>query len=145
MQTGCDKGFTVIEAIVALAILTTGVVSLAGLAQQVTDAVARSRRHLAAAVFADAYVAIRAGAALAPTALDCLSRDVGGCHETLDDEGRVTGGGAAFVRRWRIAAIPAAPAPAWSVTVCVVPAELRTAVLPTPGACVARVVVETEP
>ncbi len=145
MHTRCEQGFTVIEAIIAVAILTTGVVSLAGLAHQVTDTVARSRRHLAAAVFADAYVATRAGAVLAPTAPDCLSRDVGGCYDTLDDEGRVTGGGAAFVRRWRIAAVAAAPAPAWSLTVCVVPAELRTTVLPAPGACVTRVVVETAP
>lgn len=145
MRTGSDKGFTLIEAIVALAIITSGVVSLAGLARQVTDSVARSRRHLAAATFADAFVATRAGTPMAPTAPDCLSRDVGGCHDTLDGDGRVTGGAAAFVRRWRIAPVAASPVPAWSLTVCVVPADLRAAVSPAPGACVARVVVETAP
>lgn len=145
MGAGGDKGFTLIEAIVALAIVTSGVVSLAALARQVTDTVAGSRRHLAAATFADAFVAIRAGTPLAPTAPDCLSRDVGGCFETLDGDGRVTGGPAAFVRRWRIAAVAAAPVPAWSLTVCVVPADQRRAVSPAPGACVARVLVETAP
>jgi hypothetical protein len=103
VQTASEQGFTVIEAIVALAIITSGVVSLAGLARQVTDTVARSRRHLAAATFADAFVAIRAGTPLAATAPDCLSRDTGGCFDTLDGEGRVTAGPASFVRRWRIA------------------------------------------
>ena len=98
-----------------------------------------------AATFADAFVAIRSGTPLAATAPDCLSRDVGGCFETLDGDGRVTGGPAAFVRRWRIATVAAAPARAWSLTVCVVPAELRRAVSPAPGACVARVVAEVAP
>ena len=145
MRATGERGFTLIEAIVALAIVTSGVVSLAGLARQVTDAVAGSRRHLAAATFADAFVAIRSGTPLAATAPDCLSRDVGGCFETLDGDGRVTGGPAAFVRRWRIATVAAAPARAWSLTVCVVPAELRRTVTPAPGACVARVVAEVAP
>lgn len=145
MRSGSNRGFTVVEAIVALAIITSGVVSLAGLARQVTDTVARSRRHLAAATFADAFVAIRAAVPLAPTAADCLSRDVGGCFDTLDGAGRVTAGPSAFVRRWRIAAVAAAPTPAWSLTVCVVPADLRAVVAPAPGACVARVVTETAP
>lgn len=145
MRTSSEQGFTGIEAIVALAIVTSGVVSLAGLARQVTDTVARSRRHLAAATFADAFVAIRTGVPLVPTAPDCLTRDTGGCYDALDGEGRVTGGPAAFVRRWRIAAIAAAPAPAWSLTVCVVPADLRASVSPAPGACVARIVAEVAP
>lgn len=145
VRAASDRGFTLIEAIVALAIVTSGVVSLAGLARQVTETVARSRRHLAAATFADAFVAIRAGTPLVPTAPDCLSRDVGGCFETLDGDGRVTGGSAAFVRRWRIAAVAGAPVPAWSLTVCVVPADLRAAVSPAPGACLARVVAEVAP
>lgn len=145
MRKGCNRGFTLIEAIVALAIITSGVMSLAGLARQVTDTVTRSRRHLAAATFADAFVAIRAATPLAPTATDCLSRDIGGCFDSLDGEGRITAGNAAFVRRWRIAAVAAAPAPAWSLTVCVVPAELRAVVAPAPGACVARIVTEMAP
>ncbi len=144
MRVVDDRGFTLIEAIVALAIVTSGVVSLAGLARQVTDTVAGSRRQLAAATFADAFVSVRAAAPLTPTAPDCLSRDVGGCFETLDGDGRVTGGPVAFVRRWRIAPV-AAPAPAWSLTVCVVPADLRRAVSPAPGACVARIVTEMAP
>ena len=145
MQASCVKGFTVLEALVALAIVTSGVLSLAGLARQVTDIVARSRRHLSAAVLADAFVSTRVGRPIGATPPDCLDRDIGGCMEALDGDGRPTAGLAAYVRRWRIAAISGAPSPAWSLTVCVVPADLRRATTPLPGACVARVVAETAP
>lgn len=145
MQTSCERGFTVLEAVVVLAIVTGGVVSLAGLARQVTDTVARSRRHLSAAVFADAFVSTRVGRPIGATPPDCLDRDVGGCMEALDGDGRPTGGVPAFVRRWRIVAVAGAPSPAWSVTVCVVPADLRRATSPSPGACVTRVVAEAAP
>jgi len=146
VQPACVKGFTVIEAIVALAIVTSGVLSLAGLARQVTDSVARSRRHLSAAVLADAFVTTRLGRPMASTAPDCLERDVAGCMDTLDGDGRPAGGQAAsFVRRWRISAVGVAPVPVWSLTVCVVPADMRRAVAPAPGACIARLVTETAP
>lgn len=145
MLATCVKGFTVIEAIVALAIVTSGVLSLAGLARQVTETVARSRRHLSAALLADEFVAMRIGRPIAATPADCLDRDVGGCMEGLDGEGRPTAGLPAFVRRWRIGAVAAAPAPVWSLTVCVVPADLRRAIAPAPGACVARILAEAVP
>ncbi len=145
MQASCEKGFTVLEAIVALAVVTSGVLSLVGLARQVTDTVARSRRHLSAAVLADGFVTTRVGRPIGATPPDCLDRDIGGCMEALDGEGRPTAGLAAYVRRWRIAAVAGAPSPAWSVTVCVVPADLRRATTPSPGACVARVVAEAAP
>jgi len=142
VQPSSIKGFTVIEAVVALAIVTSGVLSLAGLASQVTDTVARSRRHLSAAILADQFVAIRSGRPLAATAPDCLDRDVAGCMEALDGEGRPTLATAAYVRRWRIAAIGAAPAPAWSLTACVAPIDQRRAAAPWLGACVARILAE---
>ncbi len=145
MQPACVKGFTLLEAIVALAIVTTGVLSLAGLARQVTETVARSRRHLSAAVLADQYVAMRIGRPIAPTPSDCLDRDIGGCVEQLDGDGRPASGLPAYVRRWRIAALAGAPAPAWSLTVCVVPADLRRATASSPGACVARILSGTAP
>lgn len=145
MQLQGDRGFTVLEAMVALAIVTSGVLSLAGLARQVIDTVARSRRHFSAAVLADQFVAMRLGRPIATTPADCLDRDVGGCMEALDGEGRPTAGLPAYVRRWRIAAVTGAPAPAWSLTVCVVPSDLRRAAAPSPGACVARVLAEPAP
>ena len=142
VQPASIKGFTVIEAIVALAIVTSGVLSLAALASQVTDTVARSRRHLSAAILADEFVVMRTGRPLAATAPDCLDRDVAACMEALDGVGRPTLATPAFVRRWRIAAIGAAPAPAWSLTACVAPVDLRRAGAPWPGACVARILAE---
>lgn len=147
MPTACMKGFTIVEAIVALAIVTSGIVSLAGLARQVTESVARSRRQLVAATLADAFVSRRAGTALSATAADCLSRDLAGCFEALDVNGQPAPGDPAFVRRWRIVAVAGAPAPAWSFTVCVVPGALRAIASPghAPGACVTRVIAETAP
>lgn len=142
MQPSSARGFTILEAIVALAIVTSGILSLAGLARQVTDAVARSRRHLSAAILADEYVAMRIGRPLAATPPDCLDRDVGGCMEALDGAGRPATASPAFVRRWRVAPVAAAPAPAWSLTVCVVPVDLRRFTAPSPGACVHRIVPE---
>lgn len=144
MQSSAN-GFTVIEAILALAIVTTGVFSLTALARQVTDTVAWSRRHLSAAVLADAFVSQRLDDAMAATPLDCLEHDVGGCMEWLDGEGRQTTRAPAFVRRWRIVPVAAALAPTWSLTVCVVPVDLRRASGPAPGACVPRVIAEVTP
>ncbi len=143
MHVADAKGVTVLEAIVTLAIVTGAVLSLAGLARQVTDTVARSRRHLSAAVLADGFVATRIGWPLVATPPDCLDRDIGGCMEELDGEGRPAAGPPAYVRRWRIAAVAGAPVPAWSLTVCVVSSELRQRAAPVAGACVARIVAET--
>jgi hypothetical protein len=140
-----SRGFTIVEAIIALAIVTTGVLSLVGLAHQVVDAVARSRRHLQAAVLADEYVALRYGAPLTGTATDCLERDLPGCVELLDAAGRVTTGTAAFLRRWRISPVVGAPTVTWTLSVCVVPVAARRLTSPTPGACVSRVLHEGGP
>lgn len=125
---------------VAIAIASTGVLALASLAQQVIDGVARSRRHLASAVLADAYLSTRLDGPLAATASDCLTRDVAGCFDTLDGEGRVTVAAPAFVRRWRIARLASAPLPTWTLSVCVVPVDRQRATGVAPGACVSRVV-----
>jgi type II secretory pathway pseudopilin PulG len=141
-----SPGFSLLEALIALAIVTSGVVTLAGLAVQVVDSVARSRRHLASAVLADAYLAARLARPLAPTPLDCLQRDVAGCHDVLDADGGLASGAApAFVRRWRIAAVPGAPSVVFTLAVCVVPIEGRRVGGIAPGACVMRVVSEVLP
>ncbi len=138
-------GFTIIEAIVALAIVTTGVLALASLATQVTEAVLRARRHTTAAVLADQAVAMRLRQPLAATPPDCLQYDVAGCVERLDGAGAITTGPAAFVRRWRIAAIGGVVPAAWTLGVCVVPIHERRSTGPAPGACVARVAWEAAP
>lgn len=139
------RGFTLIEALIALAIVTAGLLSLVGLAQHVTETVARSRRHLAAAVLADAYAAQRAASPLAATASDCLQRDRAGCLDLLDAAGQVTTAPPVFHRRWQVAPVAGLASPAWALSVCVVPVALRQVSIATPGACVARVVSETVP
>ncbi len=138
-------GFTVIEALVALAIVTSGVLGLAALAAQVTDVVARSRRHTTAALLADQGVAARVGGPWTSTPASCLQRDVAGCFERLDAQGLVTHNPAAFVRRWRTAPLVSSVPRLWGVTVCVVPASLGGITGATPGACVGRVVWEPRP
>lgn len=142
---GADDGFSIVEAIVALAIVTTGVLALASLATQVTASVVRARRHTIAAVLADQAVAMRLRLPLAATPTDCLQHDVAGCVEALDGGGRVTAGPAAFVRRWRVAAIAGVVPPAWALGVCVVPVHERRSAGPAPGACIARVAWEAAP
>lgn len=139
------QGFTLIEALIALAIVTGGMLSLVGLAQHVTGTVAWSRRQLAAAVLADAYVAQRAASTLTVTPADCLQRDRAGCFEPLDAAGHVTMGAPVFHRRWQVAPVAGLMRPAWSLNVCVVPVALRQVAIATPGACVARVISETAP
>ncbi len=138
-------GFTIVEAVVALAIVTTGVLGLAELSTHVTHTVLRARRHTMAAVLADQGVSTRMAGPLAVTPVDCLQRDVAGCVEALDGVGHVTTGRPAFVRRWRAAALGGTTPPAWGLTVCVVPVHERHGTGVAPGACVARIAWEAAP
>ena len=139
------QGFTIVEAVVALAIVTTGVLGLAELSTHVTHTVLRARQHTIAAVLADQGVSMRVAGPMAVTSVDCVQRDVAGCVETLDGVGRVTTGPPAFVRRWRAAAIGGTSPPAWGLTVCVVPVHERRGAGVAPGACVARIAWEAAP
>lgn len=146
MPLGSARGFTLVEALVALAVITTGLLAIASVALQVTESVAQSRRHLLSAWLADEGVAVHARRPLTVTPADCLQRDVAGCLETLDGRGRPTTSAPALVRRWRVSRVGAAPVAAWTVAACVVPADRRGVASAGPaGACVARVVHEVWP
>ncbi len=132
-------GFTIVEAVVALAIVSTGVLGLAQLATQVTHTVVRARRHTVAAVLADDGISARLAGPIAATPADCLERDVAGCVEALDGGGQITNGPPAFVRRWRAAPLSGSTPPAWGLAVCVVAAHERSGTGTTPGTCIARV------
>jgi type II secretory pathway pseudopilin PulG len=140
-----EHGFTIVEAIVALAIVTTGVLSLAGLATQVTTTVARARRHTLAAVLADQSVSARMREPISATSTDCLQRDLVECSEALDGVGLVTTGMPVFIRRWRAVPIAGAAPSAWGLTVCVLAAHERHFPGVAPGACVARIAWEAAP
>lgn len=142
---GAEHGFTIIEAIVALAIVTTGVLSMASLAAHVTALVARARGHTLAALLAEQTLALRLHEPISATSGDCLQRDVAGCFETVDGAGLVTAVTPVFVRRWRAAPIGSVAPRAWALTVCVVAAHERHMTGRTPGACVARIAWEAAP
>ncbi len=146
MPLASSRGFSLVEALIVLAVITTGLLALAAVALQMTEHVAQSRRHLLSAWLADEGVAVHSRRPLAATAADCLLRDVAGCLETLDGHGRPASTAPALVRRWRVARVGAAPSPAWSVAACVLPADRRATAGTSPvGACVARVVHEVWP
>jgi type II secretory pathway pseudopilin PulG len=144
-RSASERGFTVVEAIVSLAIVTTGVLSLASLAAQVTTMVARARRHTVAAVLADQAIAALRRPPISATPDDCLQRDLPGCSETLDGSGLVTTAPPAFVRRWRSVPIAGAAVGTWGLTVCVVPVHERLGSGLATGTCVARIAWEAAP
>lgn len=108
------SGSTLIEAVVAIAILATAVVSLAGLVSVAVRTVALTRERTVAAVLAsqkleELFVAARA---LSQSSPDAASRDEAGFVEYLDAAGVVLGSGAAargavYVRRWAVSPLGA--------------------------------------
>jgi type II secretory pathway pseudopilin PulG len=140
------NGFSVVEAIVALAIVAGGVMALAGLALRTTDIVARTRQRTVAAQLADAGLTELAARGVAASSPGCLLDDVAGCVEYRDASGQVVGGPAgAYALRWYARAVPSSPVPATLLTVCAVP-EPERAPSPRPaGACATRVLREPWP
>ena len=145
MRMVSSRGFTLVEALVALVLVVGGVLALVQLAQQITDTVTGSRRHLVAAWLADAAVASRARPPFSPTPSDCLQHDVGACADTVDGFGRPTASDPAYVRRWRVARVSTGPTPVWSIAACLVPVRHRATVAPAPGACAVRLAHEAWP
>ena len=83
-----ERGFSILEAIVALALIVTGVVALAGLAARATDTVVRARQRSVGVHLADAALTELAARVVPPTMPGCLLSDVAGCVEYRDGEGR---------------------------------------------------------
>ena len=105
-----ERGFSILEAIVALALIVTGVVALAGLAARATDTVVRARQRSAGVHLADAALTELAARGVPPSMPGCLLSDVAGCVEYRDSEGRPAAGpAAAYAVRWYAAAVPASP------------------------------------
>lgn len=140
MHRTSSRGFTLVEALVAIALVTSGVLAMAALAFQVTRQVAWSRERLVGLWLADAAMAVHLRPPLIDTAADCLSHDVAGCHDTLDGHGAPTAVAPAYVRRWRVTTITPPPDGVWSVSACLVPAAARGRPGPLAGACVTRLV-----
>lgn len=139
MRARSNRGFTLLEALVAMGLVTSGVLTLAALAMQVTGQVAWSRQRLTGLWLADAAVAAVGTPPIADTGADCLSRDIAGCFELVDARGQPTASVPAWVRRWRVVTLVAPPGGVWSVSVCLVAPAERSATA-APGACISRVV-----
>ena len=131
-------GFTLVEVVIALAIVTTGAVSLAALSAQAGEIVARARRQALATMLADGEVARLQGRGLAATAPDCLTRDVAGCVTFVDAQGQSTADPRApFAVRWSATPFMFAPS-ATVLVVCAVSGPERSPTTGVPGVCVAR-------
>lgn len=141
-----DRGYSIVETIVALALIVTAVVALAGLASRTTHTVLRARERAVGVHLADAALTELAVRGVSPSSPGCLLSDVAGCVEYRDGEGRLAAGpDAPYAVRWYAAAVPASPVPATILTVCAVAASERTAATRVSGTCAARVVMEPWP
>jgi hypothetical protein len=139
-------GFSVVEAIIALGIVATGVLAMAGLALRTTDLVVRARHRSIAVQLADAGLAELAARGVLPSGPACLLSDVAGCVEYRDAEGRPRPGPAgAYAVRWQAAAVPGSPVPATILTVCAVAEPERAPGARPAGACATRVLMEPWP
>jgi Tfp pilus assembly protein PilV len=108
------SGSTLIEAVVAIAILATAVVSLAGLVSVAVRTIALTRERTVAAILAaqkleELFVATRP---LSQSPPDAVSHDEAGFVDYLDAAGVVVSGGAAarsvvYVRRWAVSPLGA--------------------------------------
>ena len=109
-----DSGSTLIEAVVAIAILTTAMASFAGLASIAVRTIALTRERTVAAILAaqkleELFAAPRA---LSQSSPDAVSHDETGFVEYLDAAGVVVGSGVTsrgvvYVRRWAVSPLGA--------------------------------------
>jgi prepilin-type N-terminal cleavage/methylation domain-containing protein len=136
-----DRGFSLIEVLIATLVLATGALSMAGLATISAASTREARTSTAASILAldkleqlrsltwafDASGARLSDPLLATSPVDSLDRNCAGFVDFLDLAGRWLGGGttppptAAFVRRWRIAPLAANPTDTVVLQVAVTP------------------------
>lgn len=134
-----DRGFTLLEVLVATTLLFVALASLAGLSVMATQANARAKSTSFAALLAarkieelralpwgyDASGNPRSDAGLAVSPTDALVQNTSGYCDFLDVRGGLLGGGASppaatvFVRRWSIQPLPSNPGNALVIQVAV--------------------------
>ena len=130
MRAMDQRGFSLLEALVATTILTVAVVSLAQVVATATRANLLARTSGLASLFATQKMEqLRAlawtfdadgtatsdvtsgGTGLSPSPPDALARDVSGYADQLDASGRIVidAASAVFIRRWAITPLPSHP------------------------------------
>lgn len=132
-----ERGFTLVEVLIATVVLSTAVVATAGLFGIAGLSVRNARRHSVATLLAAGKLAeLRVGdTAVSPW--DALVRDTPEFVDYVDAGGRVIAGGsqrppeAVFVRRWRVQALPDDPIESLIIEVLVVPGDARVVALRT--------------
>jgi type II secretory pathway pseudopilin PulG len=104
------RGTTLVEAVVAIGILTVGVVALAGLASVATRTATLARERSVAAILALQKIdAVCQTVGLTPSSpANAWAVDTPGNLEYLDAEGNLIagGGGGVYVRRWSVSPLP---------------------------------------
>lgn len=113
---GRSHGTGLIEALIATTVMATALVTMAGLASLALRTVVNGRNRSLAAIHAQAKLELLLASrtSVPATPGDALDRDVAGCNEYLDAEGRAAGvdaghAGTVFVRRWLVAPVPNRP------------------------------------
>jgi prepilin-type N-terminal cleavage/methylation domain-containing protein len=131
-----ERGFSLLEVLVATTIVTVGVSALAQLTVLGAHTNLRARHATTAAVLAqdkmEELLAAEAGT-LAPSPPDALGHDVDGFADFIDAAGHTMGGspaappGSAYLRRWSIDSLPESRNGAWVLQVFVIDLRSRAA------------------
>jgi prepilin-type N-terminal cleavage/methylation domain-containing protein len=134
-RSGESKGFTLVEVLVAMALLATAVVTTAGLLTIASNSVRAARVQSWASLLAiDKLEELRASPwpDLAVSTGDTLGHDAPGFVDYLNWRGEPVGAAAAvFVRRWNIQPLPSDSANTYVLQVYVRPGFARLATLRT--------------
>jgi prepilin-type N-terminal cleavage/methylation domain-containing protein len=121
------RGYSLVEVLVAMAIVAGGVAGLAPLVAMSAYANLQARQTTIAAVLAQQKIEelLAAAGDPVPSPSDALARNVDGYADFLDRAGRLLGAGSpapsgsAYVRRWSVDALTAAPNSSWVLQVIV--------------------------
>lgn len=122
-----DRGFSLLEVLVATSILVVGVAALAQLLVLARSANARAQQTTAATVLAqqkiEDLVPAAAAGGLAASPQGTLTASIAGYCDFVDRTGRVLDGGppapvgSAYVRRWQVDPLPNSPRHTWILQV----------------------------
>jgi prepilin-type N-terminal cleavage/methylation domain-containing protein len=134
-----ERGFSLLEALVAVSVIAVALMTLTQLVAISIHAGARARRSSIASVLAQEKLEAlwSNGESLAPQAATSLDVNTPGLCDFLDEHGRSLGTGSAppagtvYVRRWSITPVSADPAASLLLQVAVAPRVAYGAAVPT--------------
>jgi hypothetical protein len=131
-RLGGDRGFSILEALVATSIVAVGVCALAQLVALAARTNLHAKRTTMAAVLAQQKMEELLPEASTASSADALDHNVEGYSDFVDAGGHSLGGGAAmpagsaFLRRWSIDPIPGSHNNTWMLQVLVTDLRSRT-------------------